>query len=100
MIKKLILFFACLFLYSGMAFAQMTVKGTVVSEEDGEPVVGATILVVGTQTGTVTDVDGKFSLTAARCVGACGLAPVMSVNDEVYGRITKNDVESILAKYA
>ena len=44
--------------------------------------------------------DGKFSLTAARCVGACGLAPVMSVNDEVYGRITKNDVESILAKYA
>jgi len=44
--------------------------------------------------------DGKFSLTAARCVGACGLAPVMSINDEVYGRITKNDVETILAKYA
>ena len=43
--------------------------------------------------------DGKFSLTAARCVGACGLAPVMSVNGEVYGRITKDDVESILAKY-
>ena len=43
--------------------------------------------------------DGKFSLTAARCVGACGLAPVMSVNDEVYGRITKDDVASILGKY-
>jgi hypothetical protein len=63
MIKKLTMFFACLFLSTGMALAQMAVKGTVVSEEDGEPVVGATILVVGTQTGTVTDVDGKFSLT-------------------------------------
>ncbi|MBO4658590.1 MAG: TonB-dependent receptor [Prevotella sp.] len=63
MIKKLTLFFACLFLSTGLAFAQMAVKGTVVSEEDGEPVVGATILVVGTQTGTVTDVDGKFNLT-------------------------------------
>ncbi len=63
MTKKLILFFACLFLYTGMAFAQMAVKGTVVSEDDGEPVVGASILVVGTSTGTVTDVDGKFGLT-------------------------------------
>jgi len=45
-------------------------------------------------------IDGKFSLTAARCVGACGLAPVMMVNDDVYGRITEADVDSILAKYA
>ena len=44
--------------------------------------------------------DGKFSLTAARCVGACGLAPVMMVNEDVYGRITKDDVDGILAKYA
>ena len=43
--------------------------------------------------------DGKFSLTAARCVGACGLAPVMMVNEDVYGRITVDDVEGILAKY-
>ena len=63
MVKKLIMFFACLFLSTGLALAQMAVKGTVVSEDDGEPVVGATILVVGTQTGTVTDIDGKFSLT-------------------------------------
>jgi NADH:ubiquinone oxidoreductase subunit E len=44
--------------------------------------------------------DGKFSLTACRCIGACGLAPVLTVNDEVYGRLTAKDVDSILAKYA
>lgn len=43
--------------------------------------------------------DGKFSLTACRCIGACGLAPVLTVNDEVYGRLTVDDVDSILAKY-
>ncbi len=43
--------------------------------------------------------DGKFSLTACRCIGACGLAPVMTVNDEVYGRLTVDDIDEILAKY-
>ena len=43
--------------------------------------------------------DGRFSLTACRCVGACGLAPVMTVNDDVYGRLTADDVDGILAKY-
>ncbi len=43
--------------------------------------------------------DGKFSLTACRCIGACGLAPVMTVNEEVYGRLTPGDVEKILDKY-
>ena len=43
--------------------------------------------------------DGKFSLDACRCVGACGLAPVMMINDEVYGRLSVEDVEAILAKY-
>ena len=44
--------------------------------------------------------DGKFSLSACRCVGACGLAPVMTINDDVYGRMTPDQVEGILAKYA
>lgn len=44
--------------------------------------------------------DGKFSLEACRCIGACGLAPVLTVNDEVYGRLTVDDVEGILQKYA
>lgn len=43
--------------------------------------------------------DGKFSLTACRCIGACGLAPVLTVNDEVYGRLEPEDVETILKKY-
>ena len=43
--------------------------------------------------------DGKFSLAACRCVGACGLAPVMMINDEVYGRLTVDDLDGILAKY-
>ncbi len=43
--------------------------------------------------------DGKFSLTACRCIGACGLAPVLTVNEEVYGRLTADDVAGILAKY-
>jgi TonB-linked SusC/RagA family outer membrane protein len=53
---------ACLFLSIGMAMAQTKANGTVVSQEDGEPVVGASVLVVGTKTGTVTDVDGRFEL--------------------------------------
>lgn len=43
--------------------------------------------------------DGKFSLDACRCIGACGLAPVMTINGEVYGRLTVDDVDDILAKY-
>ena len=43
--------------------------------------------------------DGRFSLTACRCIGACGLAPVLTVNDDVYGRLTVDDVDGILAKY-
>ena len=43
--------------------------------------------------------DGKFSVEACRCIGACGLAPVLTVNDDVYGRLTVDDVDGILAKY-
>ena len=43
--------------------------------------------------------DGKFSLEACRCIGACGLAPVLTVNDDVYGRLTVDDLDDILAKY-
>ena len=46
-----------------------------------------------------TSADGKYSLEATRCIGACGLAPVLTVNGEVYGRLTKDDVSTILAKY-
>lgn len=44
--------------------------------------------------------DGKFSLTCLRCVGACGLAPVVLVGEKTYGRIAPDDVKSILGEYA
>lgn len=50
--------------------------------------------------GGETTADGKFTLVDCRCIGACGLAPVMTVNDDVYGRLTPDDVDEILSKYA
>ena len=46
-----------------------------------------------------TTKDGKFTLNATRCLGACGLAPVMMIGEEVYGRLTPDMVPDILAKY-
>jgi len=56
---------------------------------------------LGIECGAITD-DGKFSLDDCRCVGACGLAPVVTINDDVYGRLTgkKEEITEILAKYA
>ena len=66
MVKRLTMFLAALLLSVAGAMAQTQVKGTVVSQEDGLPVVGATVMVVGTQTGAVTDINGKFSLTCPK----------------------------------
>ena len=52
----------------------------------------------GINVGEVTP-DGKFSLTCLRCVGACGLAPVIEVGDKVYGRMTPDRVKDVLAEY-
>ena len=60
---RLTMLLACLFLCLGGAFAQTQVSGTVVSQDDGLPVIGATVQVPGTNVGAVTDADGKFSLT-------------------------------------
>ena len=56
---------------------------------------------LGIESGEITQ-DGKFSLDDCRCVGACGLAPVVTINDDVYGRLTGStkEIEEILAKYA
>ena len=62
MAKKLTMLLSMLFLCVGMAFAQSKISGTVVSQEDGEPIVGASVIVEGTKTGTVTDIDGHFSI--------------------------------------
>lgn len=53
---------------------------------------------IGIKSGEVTK-DGKFSISACRCVGACGLAPVILVNEDVYGRLTPDEIPGIIAKY-
>ena len=56
------------------------------------------IEILGLPAGATTP-DGKFSLEATRCIGACGLAPVITINNDVYGKLTKADVAGILEKY-
>ena len=65
MTKRLTMLMGGLVLSTGMALAQTTVTGKVVSQEDGEPVIGASVRIVGTKTGTATDVDGNFTLPNA-----------------------------------
>jgi len=61
--KRIMTLLAVLFLFVGGALAQMKVNGTVISQDDGQPVIGATVQVVGTNAGTVTNASGQFSLT-------------------------------------
>ena len=86
--KRLFMFLAGLFLSIGMAVAQTQVTGTVVSGEDGEPIVGASVKVSGTKTGTITDVDGKFALNVPEgtklVVTYLGMVP-KTVNASVSG---------------
>ena len=63
MMKRLSLILASLFLYVGLALAQTKVTGTVISQEDGEPIIGASVVVQGSKTGVVTDMNGQFSLS-------------------------------------
>ncbi len=53
---------------------------------------------LGIKTGECTP-DGLFSIESCRCVGACGLAPVMMVNDDVYGKVTPDQVDAIIDSY-
>ncbi|MBO5049503.1 MAG: carboxypeptidase-like regulatory domain-containing protein, partial [Oscillospiraceae bacterium] len=63
LIKKFLTAFVCILLLSAPAFGQGSrISGTVV-DEHGEPVIGASVMIKGSKTGTVTDVDGKFSVS-------------------------------------
>ena len=52
----------------------------------------------GCESGGITD-DGKISIEATRCIGACGLAPVLTINENVYGKLNRGDIEPIIDKY-
>lgn len=54
--------------------------------------------VLGIKEGECTD-DKKFSISVMRCVGCCGLAPVITVNEDVYGKLTPKDIDGIVDKY-
>jgi len=72
--------------------------GTACYVKGAQPLVDRISKILDIQPEEVTE-DGNFSLTACRCIGACGLAPVLTVNDDVYGRLTADDIDGILKKY-
>ena len=76
----------------------MNPMGTACYVKGAADVLAAVEKKLGIKTGSITG-DGKFSLDACRCVGACGLAPVMLVGSDVYGRLTPDQVGPILDKY-
>ena len=53
---------------------------------------------VGCKSGEITD-DGKISVEATRCIGACGLAPVLTINDDVYGKLKRGEIEPVIDRY-
>ena len=72
--------------------------GTACYVKGAADVLGKICEVLGIQPEECTQ-DGKLSITECRCIGACGLAPVMTVNDDVYVRVSVSEVEDILSKY-
>ncbi len=72
--------------------------GTACYLKGGEDILNELESVLGIGVNQVTS-DGQFSIEAVRCVGACGLAPVLIVGEDVYGKLTKDRLPEILAKY-
>ena len=73
--------------------------GTACYVKGAQPIIDKISEILGIEPGECT-ADGKFSLEECRCIGACGLAPVLTINEDVYGRLTVDDIDGILAKYA
>ena len=72
--------------------------GTACYLKGGEDLIDELENLLGIGVNAVTD-DGEFSIEAVRCVGCCGLAPVITINGEVYGKLTKAQLPEILAKH-
>lgn len=72
--------------------------GTACYVKGAQNIIDLIVAKTGCPVGTTT-ADGKFSVEATRCIGACGLAPVLTVNEDVYGRLVDGDVPGIVAKY-
>jgi NADH-quinone oxidoreductase subunit E len=72
--------------------------GTACYLKGGQELLDESRSILGIGEGEVTE-DGQFSIDPVRCVGCCGLAPVLTVGDEVYGKVTKEQLPEIIAKY-
>lgn len=72
--------------------------GTACYVRGSQPIIDKVVDLIGLEVGK-TSADGKFSLEATRCIGACGLAPVLTVNEDVYGRLKVEDLPEIIEKY-
>lgn len=73
--------------------------GTACYLKGAEPLVDELTNLLGIKTNEVTE-DGRFSLEGVRCVGCCGLAPVLTIGGEVFGKVTKDELPGIIAKFS
>ena len=94
------LFFALLAIVASTALPQQraTISGKVVDTE-GNAVEYATVGIPSKKIGTLTGRDGVFTLDALRCIGACGIAPAVTINGKVYPKLTVDAVPKIVEEY-
>ena len=97
-IYRIVTFYAQFSLYPKGKYRISVCLGTACYVKGSGDIYDKLIEKLGIKGGECTP-DGKFSLEACRCVGACGLAPVMTINDDVYGKMTVDKIDEILAKY-
>lgn len=73
--------------------------GTACYLKGGQDLIDEAKSILNIPDGSITTEDGLFSVEPVRCIGCCGLAPVLSINNDVYGKLTKDQISGILDKY-
>lgn len=97
-IYGIVTFYSFFSLYPKGKYRISVCLGTACYVKGSGDLYNALVQKLGVDNGQCTP-DGKFSLEACRCIGACGLAPVLMVNEDVYGRLTVDELDDILNKY-
>ena len=73
--------------------------GTACYLKGGQDLIDETRSILGLAGTDITTADGEFTVEPVRCIGCCGLAPVLTVNGDVYGKLTRDQMDGIIAKY-